>query len=67
MGLVPFEFDLTAHETRRRAEVLAAVGDTWDPAALLEGEADAYALLYSGLDRRQQAAYDELRAAGVLP
>ncbi|MFE1175409.1 DUF6400 family protein [Streptomyces sp. NPDC058773] len=62
-----FEVDLTAHETRRRAEVLAALGDTWDPIAAMEGEAEAYRLLYSGLDAEQQATYDALVAAGVLP
>ncbi|MFF3541345.1 DUF6400 family protein [Streptomyces platensis] len=62
-----FEFDLTAHETQRRTEVLAALGDTWDPIAVMEGEADAYRLLYSGLDVEQQATYDALVAAGVLP
>ncbi|GAA2594498.1 DUF6400 family protein [Streptomyces tubercidicus] len=61
------EFDLTAHESRRRTEVLAALGDTWDPIAVMEGEADAYRLLYSGLDAEQQATYDALVAAGVLP
>jgi hypothetical protein len=60
------ELDLTAHETRRRAEVLNAVPD-WDPAAVLDGEAEAYALLYSGLDPAQTAIYDELRSAGVFP
>ncbi|WP_327223276.1 DUF6400 family protein [Streptomyces platensis] len=61
------EFDLTAHETQRRTEVLAALGDTWDPIAVMEGESDAYRLLYSGLDAEQQATYDALVAAGVLP
>lgn len=32
----------------------------------MEGEADAYRLLYSGLDAEQQATYDALVAAGVL-
>ncbi|MEU8781206.1 DUF6400 family protein [Streptomyces sp. NPDC048637] len=62
-----FEIDLTAHEARRRTEVLAALGDTWDPIEVMEGEADAYRLLYSGLDAEQQATYDALVAAGVLP
>ncbi|MFI9076419.1 DUF6400 family protein [Streptomyces sioyaensis] len=61
------EFDLTAHEARRRTEVVAALGDTWDPLAVMEGEADAYRLLYSDLDAEQQATYDMLVAAGVLP
>ena len=61
------ELDLAAHEARRRAEVLAALGDTLDPIAVMEGEADAYRLLYSGLDAEQQATYDMLVSAGVLP
>ncbi|MFG2287497.1 DUF6400 family protein [Streptomyces sp. NPDC048595] len=62
-----FELDLTEHEARRRTEVLAALGDTWDPIAVMEGEAEANRLLYSGLDADQQATYDMLVAAGVLP
>ncbi|TJZ58856.1 hypothetical protein FCH28_01470 [Streptomyces piniterrae] len=62
-----FEFDLTEHETRRRTEVLAALGDTWDPVAVLEAETEANRLLYSGLDAEQQATYEMLVAAGVLP
>ncbi|MGW7247773.1 DUF6400 family protein [Streptomyces decoyicus] len=62
-----FELDLAAHEARRRAEVLAALGDTWDPVAVMEGENDAYRLLYSGLDAEQRATYEMLVAAEVLP
>ncbi|MET7798567.1 DUF6400 family protein [Streptomyces decoyicus] len=62
-----FELDLAAHEARRRTEVLAALGDAWDPVAVMEGENDAYRLLYSGLDAEQQATYDMLVAAEVLP
>ncbi|MFE6689817.1 DUF6400 family protein [Streptomyces sp. NPDC057743] len=62
-----FEFDLAGHEARRRAEVLAALGDTWDPAAALADETAAQRLLYSGLDADQQATYAMLVAAGVLP
>lgn len=62
-----FEMDLTADEARRRAEVMAALGDTWDPVEALRGEQEAYALLYSGLDAEQQRTYDMLVAAGVLP
>ncbi|GAB7029517.1 DUF6400 family protein [Streptomyces sp. NPDC021749] len=62
-----FEFDLTAHEARRRAEVVAALGDTWDPLTVMEDEAAAHRLLYSGLDADQQATYDMLVAANVLP
>ncbi|MYS22132.1 MULTISPECIES: DUF6400 family protein [unclassified Streptomyces] len=64
---VPFTFDLTLDETRRRAEVVAALGPDWDPVAALRGEAEAYGLLYSGLDAEQQRTYDMLVAAGVLP
>ncbi|MFB9963240.1 DUF6400 family protein [Sinosporangium siamense] len=63
----PFEYDLTLDETRRRAAVLAAMGPSWDPLTTLRAEEEAYALLYSGLDADQQATYDMLVAAGVLP
>lgn len=59
--------DLTLDETRRRAAVLAAIGDDWDPVAVLAREDEAYRMLYSGLDAEQQRVYDELVAAGVLP
>ncbi|MFB7663555.1 DUF6400 family protein [Kitasatospora sp. NPDC056138] len=65
--LTAFDIDLTAWETRRRAEVVAALGPDWDPVAVLQGEEEAYALLYSGLDAEQQRVYAELVAAGVLP
>lgn len=66
-GLIPFAIDLTFEEARRRAEVVAALGPDWDPMAVLRGEDEAYALLYSGLDAEQQRTYDLLVAAGVLP
>ncbi|MGR8006950.1 DUF6400 family protein [Streptomyces hypolithicus] len=65
--LRPFTIDLTFEEARRRAEVVAALGCDWDPVAALQGEDEAYALLYSGLDAEQQRTYDLLIAAGVLP
>ncbi|MFG2137732.1 DUF6400 family protein [Streptomyces sp. NPDC048650] len=61
------EFDLAEHETRRRTEVLAALGDTWNPIEVMEAEAEARRLLYSGLDPEQQATYDMLVAAHILP
>ncbi|MCF6525988.1 DUF6400 family protein [Streptomyces sp. JJ36] len=64
---ISLDIDLTAHESRRRAEVMAALGDTWDPVAALRGEEEAYDLLYSGLDAEQQRTYEMLVAAGVLP
>lgn len=66
-GLEMFDVDLAGHEARRRAEVVAAMGHDWDPVAVLEDEAHARRLLYSGLDAEQQATYDMLVAAGVLP
>ncbi|MEW1862383.1 DUF6400 family protein [Streptomyces sp. NBC_00669] len=66
-GLIPFAIDLTFEEARRRAEVVAALGPDWDPMAVLRGEDEAYALLYSDLDADQQRTYDLLVAAGVLP
>ena len=62
-----FEIDLAHEEARRRAEVLTALGPGWDPITALREEQAAYALLYSGLDARQQETYDLLVSAGVLP
>lgn len=62
-----FAHDLTLDEARRRAAVMAALGDDWDPVAVLADEMHAEALLYSGLDDEQQRIYDALVAAGVLP
>ncbi|MER6170605.1 DUF6400 family protein [Streptosporangium sp. NPDC001681] len=64
---VDFEIDLTLEETRRRAAVMAALEPDWDPPGVLRAEEEAYDLLYSGLDSRQQEIYDMLVAAGVLP
>ncbi|MEV6161230.1 DUF6400 family protein [Streptomyces sp. NPDC052052] len=66
-SLIPFAIDLTLEEVRRRAEVVAALGPDWDPVAALQGEEEAYALLYSGLDAEQQRTYDLLVTNGVLP
>jgi hypothetical protein len=66
-SLFTFAFDLTADEMRRRAEVIKALGPEWDPVAMLHGETVAYELLYAGLDAEQQAFYDDLVEAGVLP
>ncbi|OBF34857.1 hypothetical protein A5724_15850 [Mycobacterium sp. ACS1612] len=62
-----FSYDLTLDEGRRRAAVLEAIGDDWDPVAVLAEEEKAYDMLYSDLDDEQQRIYDELVAAGVLP
>ncbi len=62
-----FAYDLTLDEARRRAAVLNAIGDDWDPVEVLAQEDRAYAMLYSDLDDDQQRIYDELVAAGVLP
>lgn len=62
-----FADDLTLDEARRRAAVLDAIGENWDPAAVLAEEDRAYAMLYSALDDEQQRIYDELVTAGVLP
>ncbi|MCW2568480.1 MAG: hypothetical protein JWN54_2577 [Mycobacterium sp.] len=61
-----FEFDLDAHELRRRTEVLRALGPDWDPVAVLRDEDAAYRLLYSGLDPEQRAVHDLLVREGVL-
>jgi hypothetical protein len=62
-----FAYDLTLDEARRRTAILEAIGDDWDPLAVLAEEDRAYAMLYSDLDEHQQRIYDELVAAGVLP
>lgn len=67
MADLDFTLDLTLDEARRRSAVLAAIGDDWDPVAVLAEEERAYDMLYSGLDDEQQRTYDDLVAAGVLP
>ena len=67
MADLDFAYDLTLDEARRRSAVLAAIGEDWDPGAVLAEEERAYDLLYSNLDERQQRIYDELVADGVLP
>jgi Family of unknown function (DUF6400) len=62
-----FAYDLTLDEARRRAAVLEAIGEDWDPIAVLAEEQKAYDMLYSGLDADQQRIYDELVTAEVLP
>jgi hypothetical protein len=62
-----FAYDLTLDEARRRSAVLEAIGDDWDPIAVLAEEEKAYELLYSDLDAEQQRIYDELVSAAVLP
>ncbi|MTE13472.1 DUF6400 family protein [Nocardia aurantiaca] len=62
-----FAYDLTLDEVRRRAAVVAALGDDWDPVAVLAEEDLAYDMLYSNLDDEQQRIYEELVRAGVLP
>jgi hypothetical protein len=62
-----FAYDLTLDEARRRSAVLGALGDDWDPIAVLAEEERAYEMLYSDLDDEQQRIYDELVRVGVLP
>jgi hypothetical protein len=62
-----FAYDMTLDEARRRTAVLEAIGDDWDPVAVLAEEDKAYELLYSNLDDEQQRIYDGLVSAGVLP
>ena len=66
-SLVPFNIDLTAHEGARLAAVLDAIGPHWDPTEIYASESEARRMLYTHLDADQQAAYDVLIAAGVLP
>ncbi|MGB9280420.1 MAG: DUF6400 family protein [Pseudonocardiaceae bacterium] len=63
--LMPFTFDLIAHEIRRMTAVLDAMPD-WDPAAVLAVEGEAHSLLYSGLHPEQRAIYYLLCEEGVL-
>ena len=67
MANFDFAYDLTLDEARRRSAVLEAIGDEWDPIAVLAEEQKAYDMLYSDLDEEQQRVYDELVRAGVLP
>ena len=67
MAKLEFAYDLTLDEARRRSAVLDAIGDDWDPIAVLAEEQKAYDMLYSNLDEEQQRIYDELVRAGVLP
>jgi hypothetical protein len=62
-----FAYNLTLDEARRRAAILEAIGDDWDPVEVLAQEDRAHAMLYSDLDDGQQRIYDDLVAAGVLP
>ena len=62
-----FAYDLTLDEARRRAAIVEAIGDDWDPVEVLAQEDRAWAMLYSDLDDDQQRLYDDLVAAGVLP
>ena len=66
-SLVPFIIDFTAHEGTRLAAVLDAIGPHWDPIQVYNDEQAAQRMLYANLDADQQAAYDLLVAAGVLP
>ncbi len=66
-GDFTYAYDLTLDEARRRAAVLEAIGDDWDPVQVLAEEERAWDMLYSGLDEGQQRIYDELVSAGVLP
>ena len=67
MANLDFAYDLTLDEARRRSAVFEAIGDDWDPLAVLAEEQKAYDMLYSDLNEEQQRVYDELVRAGVLP
>jgi hypothetical protein len=67
MADLSFAYDLTLDEARRRTAILEAIGDDWDPVAVLNEEERAYDMLYSDLDEQQQRIYDDLVSAGVLP
>ncbi len=67
MADLDFAYDLTLDEARRRTAVLEAIGDDWDPMAVLAEEDKAYDMLYSNLDEEQRRIYDDMVSAGVLP
>lgn len=67
MADLDFAYDLTLDEARRRSAMFEAMGDDWDPIAVLSEEERAYDMLYSNLDEEQQRVYDELVHAGILP
>lgn len=67
MADLDFAYDLTLDEARRRSAMFEAMGDDWDPIAVLTEEDQAFDMLYSNLDEEQQRVYDELVRAGVLP
>ena len=67
MADLDFAYDLTLDEARRRTAMLEALGDDWDPIAVLAEENEAYDLLYSDLDEEQLRIYNELVSARVLP
>ncbi|MEB4212242.1 DUF6400 family protein [Mycobacterium sp. 94-17] len=67
MADLDFAYDLTLDEARRRSAMVEAMGDDWDPIAVLSEEERAYDMLYSNLDEEQQRVYDQLVRAGVLP
>ena len=66
-SLVPFTIDLTAHEGTRLAAVLDTLAVHWNPLDVYTDETQAHHRLYADLDAHQQATYDLLVAAGVLP
>ena len=57
-----FAYDLTLDEARRRTAILEAIGDDWDPIAVLAEEESAYEMLYSDLDAEQQRVYPACQA-----
>ena len=67
MAELDFAYNLTLDEARRRSLVLEAIGDDFDPVAVLAEENKAYDMLYANLDEEQRRVYDELVTAGVLP
>jgi hypothetical protein len=47
-------YDLTLDEARRRAAVLEAIDDDWDPTTVLAEEEKAYDMLYADVGAGQQ-------------
>ena len=61
-----FSYDITLDEVRRRAAVMEAIGEDWDPIEALANEERAIDMLYSNLDEEQQRIYNRLVGEGVL-
>ncbi|MFJ2598462.1 DUF6400 family protein [Streptomyces erythrochromogenes] len=65
--MTDFTIDLTPQEALRRTQLTQTPDPHWNPIEVLHGEETAYNLLYSRLNPQQQALYNNLPTAGILP